>query len=76
MNDVKIFENVQFGKIRTLEEEGKILFCGSDAAKALGYARPAEAVAKHAKGTLKRRILTKKGQRYFINLFLNPSPAL
>ncbi len=50
MNDLKIFKNDQFGEIRTVEENGTVLFCGSDIAKALGYARPADAISAHCKG--------------------------
>lgn len=60
-NEIKIFENPEFGQVRTIEEDGKILFCGSDVAKALGYARPNEAISKHCKGTLKRRTPTAGG---------------
>lgn len=63
MNELQIFANEQFGSVRIIEEDGKVLFCGADVAKALGYARPSEAVAKHAKGTLKRRILTNGGEQ-------------
>lgn len=31
---IKIFENEEFGSVRTIEENGKVLFCGSDIAKA------------------------------------------
>ena len=55
---MQIFTNHTFGSIRTVESDGKRLFCGADVAKALGYARPNEAVAKHCKGTLKRSILS------------------
>lgn len=61
MTDIKIFENERFGTVRTLEEDGRTLFCGSDVAKALGYARPSEAISKHCKGTLKRRIGVQTG---------------
>lgn len=61
MNNLQIFENPEFGQIRTAEENGKALFCGSDVAKALGYARPSQAVKAHAKGTVKRRTLTTGG---------------
>lgn len=54
MNKLKIFENPEFGSIRTLEESGKILFCGSDVAKALGYARPNDAISAHCRATVKR----------------------
>lgn len=51
MTDIQIFNNELFGEIRTLEDEnGKILFCGSDVAKSLGYARPADAISAHCKG--------------------------
>lgn len=63
MNDLQIFRSEDFGNIRTAEIEGKIFFCGSDVAKALGYSRPNEAVTRHAKGTLKRRILTNGGEQ-------------
>lgn len=33
-NNIRIFKNEQFGEVRTIEEDGKILFCGSDCAKA------------------------------------------
>lgn len=36
MNELQIFKNEDFGEVRTIEENGKVLFCGSDVAKALG----------------------------------------
>ena len=37
-NEIKIFENEEFGSIRTLKEnDSRILFCGKDVATALGY---------------------------------------
>ena len=50
MNELQIFKNPEFGEIRTIEENGKILFCATDAARALNYARPADAVTAHCKG--------------------------
>ena len=41
MNEnLQVFQHEQFGSIRTLNENGTVLFCGSDVAKALGYAKP------------------------------------
>ena len=54
MADLKIFENPEFGEIRTIEENGNVLFCGSDVAKALGYAKPNDAVSRHCRATVKR----------------------
>lgn len=61
MNDLQIFNSPEFGEVRTLEEDGAVLFCGADVARALGYSRPNEAVSKHCKGTLKRRTPTTGG---------------
>ena len=58
-----IFNNPEFGEVRTLEEDGKVLFCGSDVAKALGYSRPKDAISAHAKGAVKRRTLTSGGEQ-------------
>lgn len=55
MNELKIFTNPDFGEVRTLEENGEVLFCASDVAKALGYARPNDAVSQHCRATVKRR---------------------
>ena len=49
-----VFESAQFGSIRTLTEDGKVLFCGNDVARALGYNNPRDALQKHCKGVVKR----------------------
>lgn len=50
MNEtIQIFRNEQFGTIRTIEENGKVLFCGSDIARALGYTNPKKAIADHCR---------------------------
>lgn len=63
MNELMIFNNPDFGEVRTIEEDGKILFCGSDVAKALGYKRPADAIATHCKGSVIRRLPTNGGEQ-------------
>lgn len=50
MVDMQIFANADFGSIRTIEQDGKVLFCGRDIAAALGYANTKDALAKHCKG--------------------------
>ncbi len=47
MNSLKIFENPQFGSIRTLELNGEPWFVGKDVAEVLRYAKPTDAVRKH-----------------------------
>ncbi len=61
MTDLKIFKNDQFGEIRTVEENGTVLFCGSDIAGALGYSNTRDALARHCKGVVKRDTLTNGG---------------
>lgn len=63
MNELQIFKNPQFGEIRTLEENGKPLFCGSDIATALGYTNPRKALGDHCKGVTKRDTLTNGGKQ-------------
>lgn len=47
MNDIKIFENQEFGKVRALEIDGKPYFLGKDVADALGYTNPQKAIRDH-----------------------------
>lgn len=48
---IQLFENPEFGLVRTMiEENGKVLFCGKDIATALGYIHTADAIAAHCKG--------------------------
>ena len=53
---IQIFNNPNFGELRTLNEDGNILFCASDAAKILGYEKPNNAINQHCRYTLKRGI--------------------
>lgn len=49
MNEIKIFENAEFGSVRTIEENGKVMFCGKDVAAALGYKDTVNALKAHCK---------------------------
>lgn len=61
MNELQIINNAEFGELRTIEENSKLLFCGGDVAKALGYINVRDALAKHCKGVVKRDAPTKSG---------------
>ena len=63
MNELMIFNNPEFGEIRTVEEDGKILFCGADVAAALGYKNSRKALADHCKGVTKRYTPTSSGNQ-------------
>ena len=53
MNNLQIFNNDRFGEIRTVEDGGKVLFCGSDVAKSLGYTNPNKAINDHCRAITK-----------------------
>lgn len=63
MQNLMTFSNPDFGEIRTIEENGNVLFCGSDVAKALGYAKPQNAISTHCRGALKRGIGVQTGTK-------------
>lgn len=47
MNELKAFNNPDFGTIRTLELNGEPWFVGKDVAEVLGYSDTAQAIRKH-----------------------------
>ena len=47
MNDITIFNNPEFGDVRTIMIDGEPWFVGKDVANALGYARERDAIANH-----------------------------
>lgn len=53
MNKIQVFNNTEFGEIRTAEIEGKPYFMATDIAKALGYSRPNDAISAHCRATVK-----------------------
>ena len=54
MNEIKIFENPEFGKVRMTVIDEKPYFVGLDVARVLGYSNPRDALNKHCKGVVKR----------------------
>lgn len=49
MKELQIFNNEQFGEIRTIENDGKPYFCGKDVAVALGYSNTKDALSRHCR---------------------------
>ena len=47
MNEIKIFDNPEFGKVRTMEINGEPYFVGKDVAEILGYNNTKDAIATH-----------------------------
>lgn len=73
MKEIKIFENNEFGKIRTIiDENSEPWFVGKDVATILEYAKPANAIDRHVDrdDTLKQGLtdsLGREQQTIFIN---------
>lgn len=72
MNHIQIFDNTDFGTIRTIEENGRVLFCGADVAKILGYTNSQKAIVDHCKsdGVTIRSVIDSMGREQkakFIN---------
>lgn len=66
-NALQVFENAEFGKVRTIEEEGRVLFCGRDIAKALGYKNSSKALSDHCRGVVKRHLTDSLGRQREVN---------
>ncbi|MBD5637580.1 phage antirepressor KilAC domain-containing protein [Clostridium botulinum] len=49
MSEIQIFKNSEFGTVRTIEENGKVIFCGTDIASSLGYTNPQKAIKDHCR---------------------------
>lgn len=64
MNELKIFENPEFGKVRTMEINGEPYFVGKDVAIILGYAKPENALTTHVDrdDTLKQGVTDNLGR--------------
>ena len=61
MNELQIFNNEEFGSVRTITKDGKTYFVGNDVAKALGYSETAKAIRTHCKGVSEMDIPTNGG---------------
>ena len=52
MTNITIFQNPEFGNIRTMrDEKGEPWFCGKDVAEALGYSNTKDALLRHVDKT-------------------------
>lgn len=61
MNELTVFENSEFGSVRTITIDNEPWFVGVDVAKALGYSNPRKAISDHCKGVTKRDTPTSSG---------------
>lgn len=66
--EIQIFENDQFGMIRTVVVNDSPYFVASDVAKSLGYEKPSNAVSMHCKRALKQGISDNQGVPHDYNV--------
>lgn len=57
----RIFNSPEFSNVRKIMENDVTLYCASDIAKALGYAKPHDAIKAHCRETQKRKTQTNGG---------------
>ncbi|WP_195539447.1 phage antirepressor KilAC domain-containing protein [Eubacterium maltosivorans] len=70
------FMSDEFGMIRLIDEKGRVLVSGSDAASALGYARPAEAVRRHCRHAHKRLVVHPQSPNRLLEMLFIPEGDL
>ena len=69
-NEIQVFNNEEFGEIRTITIDGEIYFVGTDVAKALGYTNSRKAIKDHVdkKDVTKRYPLWTNGGIQQVNI--------
>ena len=72
-NELRVFENAEFGSVRTVEIENEVYFIGKDVAEILGYLNTAKAIRDHVEDEdkLTERIVLSGQNREVI--FINES---
>ncbi len=63
MMNLEVFNNNEFGEVRVISLQGEPYAVGVDVAKALGYAKPSQAVIDHCKGIRKLGIPSPGGSQ-------------
>ena len=61
MSNLQIFESKEFGNVRTVEIDNKIMFVAKDVALALGYSNPNKAIRDHCEGVNESELPTNGG---------------
>jgi len=63
MNEIQIFNNPEFGEIRTVVIDGNPWFAGKDVCKSLGYSKPTQAIHNNVdlEDTLRKGLLDARG---------------
>lgn len=73
MNEIKIFENPQFGAIRTMERDGEPWFVGKDVAETLGYQNGSRDINRHVDEDDRQKIMFFDGNQNKETIIINES---
>lgn len=63
MNELQVFNNPEFGEVRTIEIDGEPWFVGRDVAIALGYSNTRDALDRHVDDEDKNTVVNPDGNR-------------
>ena len=72
-NEVKIFENDEFGSVRTLEINGKPYFVGKDVADILGYQNGSRDINRHVDEDDREKVMIFDGNQDKESIIINES---
>lgn len=72
-NEVKIFENEEFGSVRTLEINGKPYFVGKDVADILGYQNGSRDINRHVDEDDREKVMIFDGNQDKESIIINES---
>lgn len=73
MNDIKIFENPEFGSVRTVEVNGKPYFIGKDVAGILGYQNGSRDINRHVEEEDRTKMMVFDGNQQKETTIINES---
>ena len=72
-NEVKVFQNLEFGTVRTVTVDGEPWFVGKDVAEALGYSNTQDALARHVDQEDRSDVVIHDGSQYRTMIGINES---
>lgn len=73
MNDIEIFENPEFGEVRTTEVDGEPYFIGKDVAGILGYQNGSRDINRHVEEEDRLKIMFFDGNQQKETIIINES---
>lgn len=72
-NEIKIFENEEFGSVRTMEINGKPYFVGKDVTDILGYQNGSRDINRHVDEDDREKVMIFDGNQDKVSIIINES---